>query len=173
MSALHVTAGEIGTSKADAVDPAAFRATMGCFLTGVAIITSAGEAGPTGLTANSFTSVSLDPCQVLVCIKARSVTGAAIRWSGRFAVNLLAAGQADLAWRFARPAEDRFAGVDHRLDAHGSPLLTGAIATLGCALDHIHASGDHDIFIGNVLSCENGQAPPLAFLRGKMHDYAA
>jgi len=161
------------SAESEAVDPAAFRATMGCFLTGVTIITSAGEAGPTGLTANSFTSVSLDPCQVLVCVKAKSVTGAAIRQSGRFAVNLLAAGQSDLAWRFARHTDDRFAGVDYRLDAHGLPLLLGAVATLGCALDHVHASGDHDVFIGNVLSCESGPAPPLAFFRGRIHDYAA
>ena len=154
-------------------DPATFRAAMGCFLTGVTIITSIGRSGPTGLTANSFTSVSLDPCQVLVCIKSRSVTGAAIRGSGLFGVNLLAAGQSDLAWRFARPADDRFAGVDHQFDAHGLPLLAGAVATLACALDHVHTSGDHDIFIGNVLSCQNGPAAPLAFFRGKMHDYAA
>lgn len=158
---------------AEIVDPGAFRASMGCFLTGVTIVTSLGEGGPTGLTANSFTSVSLQPCQVLVCIKAKSATGAAIRQSGRFAVNLLAAGQSDLAWRFARPAEDRFAGIDYQPDAHGLPLLKGAVATLACALDHVHTSGDHDIFIGNVLSCESGQAPPLAFLRGRLHDYAA
>ena len=155
------------------VDPGAFRAAMGCFLTGVTIITSASQSGPTGLTANSFTSVSLDPCQVLVCIKARSATGATIRESGLFAVNLLAAGQSDLAWRFARAAEDRFADVDFHLDAHGLPLLAGAVATLACALDHVHTSGDHDIFFGNVLACESGQASPLAFFRGKMHDYAA
>ncbi len=153
------------------IDPMAFRSVMGCFLTGVTIVTSAGDKGLTGLTANSFTSVSVKPCQILVCIKSESVTGATIRESGYFAVNLLAAGQDELAWRFAKPSDDRFAGIDYRLDAHGLPLLDGALAHLTCAVDRIHASGDHDIFIGIVLACESGTAQPLAFLRGKMHDY--
>jgi len=159
------------TQMTQGVDPAHFRATMGCFLTGVTIITSTGRSGPTGMTANSFTSVSLDPCQVLVCIKAKSATGASIRESGRFAVNLLAAGQSDLAWHFAKPADDRFAGIDYALDENGLPLMSGSLAHMICAVNHIHKSGDHDIFIGNVLSCGNGTAQPLAFLRGKMHDY--
>ena len=153
------------------IDPTAFRTVMGCFLTGVTIVTSAGRDGMTGLTANSFTSVSMKPCQILVCIKSESATGASIRETGYFAVNLLAAGQDDLAWRFAKPSDDRFAGINYQLDEHGSPLLSGALAHLTCAVDRIHASGDHYIFIGNVLSCESGAAPPLAFLRGKMHDY--
>lgn len=159
------------TQALHSVDPSHFRATMGCFLTGVTIITSAGRAGLTGLTANSFTSVSLDPCQVLVCIKAKSATGASMRESGHFAVNLLAAGQSDLAWRFAKPSDDRFAGVDYHLDDHGLPIIQGALAHMLCEVAQIHESGDHDIFIGNVLSCSNGTAQPLAFLRGKMHDY--
>ena len=153
------------------IDPKTFRSVMGCFLTGVTIVTSAGESGPTGLTANSFTSVSVSPCQILVCIKSDSTTGATIRDRRFFAVNLLAAGQDDLAWRFAKPSDDRFAGIDYQLDAQGMPLLAGALAHLSCAVDRIHASGDHDIFIGNVLACESGAAQPLAFLRGKMHDY--
>ncbi len=161
------------TPCASTVDPAAFRAVMGCFLTGVTIVTSVGRDGMTGLTANSFTSVSLDPCQILVCIKAKSVTGATIRDSGRFAVNLLAAGQGDLAWRFAKPSDDRFACVDYTRDPNGLPLLSGSLAHLICELDRVHASGDHDILIGNVVACENRLAQPLAFFRGKMHDYAA
>ncbi|MDB5644193.1 MAG: flavin reductase [Hyphomicrobiales bacterium] len=161
------------TRSSATVDSATFRAAMGCFLTGVTIVTSAGREGLTGLTANSFTSVSLDPCQILVCIKAKSVTGAAIRDCGRFAVNLLAAGQSDLAWRFAKPADDRFAGVAFTQNENGIPLLSGSLAHLVCELDRIHASGDHDILIGNVLACENTLVQPLAFFRGKMHDYAA
>lgn len=153
------------------IDPMVFRSVMGCFLTGVTIVTSAGEAGLTGLTANSFTSVSVKPCQILVCIKSESVTGATIRERGFFAVNLLAAGQDDLAWRFAKASDNRFAGLDYQLDPQGMPLLAGALAHISCAVDCIHASGDHDIFIGNVLACESGAAQPLAFLRGKMHDY--
>ena len=142
------------------------------FLTGITIITSVGADGMTGLTANSFTSVSLDPCQVLVCIKSKSATGAAIRESARFAVNFLSAGQGDLAWRFAKPSDDRFAGMDYTLDENGLPLLAGSLAHLVCALDCVHESGDHDIFIGNVLACASGSGMPLAFFRGKICDDA-
>ena len=155
------------------IDPTSFRAAMGCFLTGVTIVTSVGEDGMTGLTANSFTSVSLDPCQILICIKSKSATGATIRESARFAVNFLSAGQGDLAWRFAKPSDNRFAGIDYALEDNGLPLLTGSLAHMVCALDRVHESGDHDIFIGNVLACASGSGRPLAFFRGEIRDYAA
>jgi flavin reductase (DIM6/NTAB) family NADH-FMN oxidoreductase RutF len=154
------------------LDPDTFRAAMGCFLTGVTIVTSVGGSGMTGLTANSFTSVSLDPCKVLVCIKSRSATGLTIRESAKFAVNFLSAGQGDLAWRFAKPCDDRFAGIDFACDKNGLPLLAGSLAHIVCALDCIHESGDHDIFIGDVLACSSASGKPLAFFRGQMCEYA-
>lgn len=160
-------------AQAQAIDPASFRSAMGCFLTGVTIVTSSGADGLTGMTVNSLTSVSLSPCQILVCLKTGSVTGASIRESGRFAVNLLASAQKDLAMRFARPAPDRFADVDYRLDENGAPLLSGALAWLVCDLDCVHASGDHDIFIGNVRACDHAPAEPLAFFKGRMCDFVA
>jgi 3-hydroxy-9,10-secoandrosta-1,3,5(10)-triene-9,17-dione monooxygenase reductase component len=160
-------------AKAQVIDPVAFRSAMGCFLTGVTIVTSAGAEGLTGMTVNSLTSVSLVPCQILVCLKAGSVTGSSIRESGRFAVNLLAGDQKDLAMRFAGPAPDRFDGVDFELHENGIPLLGGALAWLICDLDCVHVSGDHDIFIGNVRACDHAPAEPLAFFKGRMCDFAA
>ena len=159
------------TKDGSAVDPLLFRSAMGCFLTGVTIVTSADAKSLTGLTANSFTSVSVSPCQVLVCIKSSSMTGAIIRERGLFIVNLLASGQSDLAWRFAKPSDDRFAGLDFILDENGLPHLSGALAHFSCSVDRIHASGDHDVFIGNVHTCQSHAGEPLAFLRGKLHDY--
>jgi 3-hydroxy-9,10-secoandrosta-1,3,5(10)-triene-9,17-dione monooxygenase reductase component len=159
-------------AQAPVIDPIAFRSAMGCFLTGVTIVTSAGAQGPTGMTVNSLTSVSLVPCQILVCLKLDSLTGASIRESGRFAVNLLANDQKDLAMRFARPAPNRFEGADYTLDEHGVPLLGGALAHLVCDLDCVHVSGDHDIFIGNVRACGHAAVEPLAFFKGRMCDVA-
>ena len=153
------------------IDPNTFRAAMGCFLTGVTIVTTVGRRGMAGLTANSFTSVSLDPCKILVCIKSQSATGITIRESLKFAVNFLSAGQGDLASRFAKPFDDRFAGVEYARDENGLPLLTGSLAHIVCALDRIYESGDHDIFIGDVLACASASGKPLAFFQGKMCDY--
>jgi 3-hydroxy-9,10-secoandrosta-1,3,5(10)-triene-9,17-dione monooxygenase reductase component len=160
-------------AQAQVIDPLEFRSAMGCFLTGVTVVTSAGREAPTGMTVNSLTSVSLVPCQVLVRLKAGSVTGASIRESGRFVVNLLAGDQKDLTMRFARPAPDRFEGVDYELQENGAPLLGGALARLICDLDCVHASGDHEIFIGNVRACDHAPAEPLAFFKGRMCDFAA
>jgi 3-hydroxy-9,10-secoandrosta-1,3,5(10)-triene-9,17-dione monooxygenase reductase component len=160
-------------AQASVIDPLAFRSAMGCFLTGVTIVTSAGSEGLTGMTVNSLTSVSLNPCQLLICLKTGSVTGTSIRESGRFAVNLLASGQGDLAVRFARPAPDRFEGVGFSLDACGVPILAGALAHLVCELDCVHASGDHDIFIGNVRACTHSADQPLAFHKGRIRDFMA
>jgi 3-hydroxy-9,10-secoandrosta-1,3,5(10)-triene-9,17-dione monooxygenase reductase component len=153
------------------VDPVSFRSAMGCFLTGVSIVTSAGASGLTGMTVNSLTSVSLSPCQILVCLKTGSVTGASIRESGRFAVNLLTRDQRQVAFRFAQPAHNRFEGVDYVLDESGIPLLNGSLAHLLCELACVHPSGDHDIFIGNVRSCHHAQAEPLAFYKGRLREY--
>lgn len=154
-----------------AVEPTAFRSAMGHFVTGVTILTSAGQDGPTGMTVNSLTSVSLHPCQLLVCVKTPSLTGDALRQSRLFAINLLADNQKDLAMRFARPHADRFEGVPYDM-AEGAPLICGSLAHLVCAVDAIHASGDHEIVVGNVLHCQQFARGPLVFYRGGFGSYA-
>jgi 3-hydroxy-9,10-secoandrosta-1,3,5(10)-triene-9,17-dione monooxygenase reductase component len=153
------------------LDPSTFRAAMGHFLTGVTVVTSSSQNGMFGMTVNSLTSVSLEPCQILVCLKLSSATGQAIRESGRFAVNLLAHDQEHLARRFARPADDRFAEIDYELDSSGIPLLRGSLAHMVCDLDFVHPSGDHEIFIGNVRACQYTSTHPLAFFKGSMSQY--
>lgn len=152
--------------KPTSVNPADYRAAIGHFVTGVTVVTSAGERGPTGMTVNSLTSVSLDPCQLLVCLKRASVTGRSIRESGKFAVCLLNDQQKDIAMRFAKPASERFEGIPHRLDGSGVPIIDGSLASIVCDVEAIHASGDHDIYIGMVRSCTSAGSDPLVFFKG-------
>jgi len=147
------------------VDPRAFRDALGRFPTGVAVVTAAGPAGPAGLTTNAFTSLSLEPPLVLVCFDRASRTLGVVRESRRFAVNVLRAGQEDLARLFAgkAPHPEKFAAVTHTVD-QGVPVLDNALAWLVCDLEALHPGGDHEIGIGAVTAL--GQDPdgePLVF----------
>ncbi|MFC0408815.1 flavin reductase family protein [Roseomonas elaeocarpi] len=149
-----------------------FRAAMGCFTTGVTIVTSCSTAGPVGMTANSLTSVSLDPSLLLVCLKKGGLTGEAIRAHRSFAINLLAEAQEDLAMRFARPSDNRFGGVEVDWDARGVPLIHGSAAHIVCDLHAVHDAGDHEIFLGQVVSSVHDKAiEPLVFRAGRFGTY--
>jgi flavin reductase (DIM6/NTAB) family NADH-FMN oxidoreductase RutF len=148
-----------------------FRATVGAFATGVTVVTTRGEEHAYGMTANAFSSVSLDPPLVLVCVISPSEGANHISTNETFAVNILGADQEPLSRYFAsrdRPrGRDAFKEVPHRLGASGSPILEGAAAFLDCRLHADHEAGDHRIFIGEVLELEfNGQAQPLVFHGG-------
>jgi flavin reductase (DIM6/NTAB) family NADH-FMN oxidoreductase RutF len=149
-------------------DPRAFRDTVGAFPTGVTIVTARGADGPAGLTTNAFTSVSLDPPLILVCFDNTSRTLPVVREAGRFAVNILRAGQEDLAALFASKAmaAEKFADVTHTED-HGVPVLDDALAWLVCDVHELLPGGDHTIGIGAVTAL--GRAPdgdPLVFWGG-------
>lgn len=152
---------------ADITDSRALRDAFGAFMTGVTIVTGADAAGaPVGLTANSFTSVSLDPPLLLVCLSGRSRSLPTIRGAGGFAVNILAENQRDLSNRFARPAENRFEGVPWRRGPVGAPVLDGVCGWFDCRLhDEIHA-GDHVILIGRVGGFGHPGGRPLGYARG-------
>ncbi|HMJ34446.1 MAG TPA: flavin reductase [Baekduia sp.] len=156
-----------------AVGGEALRRAMGHFATGVGIVTAADGAGrPFGTTANAITSVSLDPPLVLACLRRESATLAAIRASGRFAVNVLGADQRELSARFARRATPQtWDGVGHRLP-DGVPVLDGALATVECRTHELADGGDHVIAIGRVvaLAHPDGHADPLLFYRGGYAD---
>jgi flavin reductase (DIM6/NTAB) family NADH-FMN oxidoreductase RutF len=157
-----------------AIDPARFREVIGRFPTGVAIVTADGPDGPSGLTTNAVTSLSLDPMLLLVCFDNASRTLPAVRDAGRFAVNVLRAGQEDLAAVFAskRVARQKFEAVTHRV-AHGVPVLDGALAWLACDLEALHAAGDHTIGIGRVTHLDADPAgEPLVFFGGGYHRLA-
>jgi 3-hydroxy-9,10-secoandrosta-1,3,5(10)-triene-9,17-dione monooxygenase reductase component len=149
-----------------APDPGHYRAVIGRFPTGVAIVTCAGPSGPAGMTTNAVTSLSLEPLLLLVCFDNSSRTLPVVRESGRFAVNVLSAGQEDLARVFAskRVAREKFDAVTHTV-AHGVPVLDGALAWLACDLRELHPGGDHTIGIGAVtqVHAENGGQPLVWF----------
>ena len=147
------------------VDERRFRETLGAFPTGVTIVTA---PGPAGLTTNAFSSLSLDPPLVLVCFDNGSRTRRAVRAAERFAINVLRAGQEELAAVFAskRVAAEKFAEVTHTED-RGVPVLDGALAWIVCDLVQLVEAGDHTIGIGAVTALDaDGDGEPLVFFRG-------
>lgn len=149
------------------VDPERYRRAVGQFATGVAVVTCDSPSGPAGLTTNALTSLSLDPLLLLVCFDNASRTLPVLRESGRFAVNILAAEQADLARVFAskRVAQEKFELVTHEV-AHGVPVLDGALAWLACDLRELLPGGDHTIGIGEVTHVDSRDGEPLVFWAG-------
>jgi flavin reductase (DIM6/NTAB) family NADH-FMN oxidoreductase RutF len=151
-----------------APDPLRYRQVIGSFATGVAIVTCNGPDGPAGMTTNAIASLSLEPLLLLVCFDNRSRTLDAVREAGRFAVNVLRAGQEELAGVFAskRVAREKFEAVTH-MDAHGVPVLDGALAWLACDLRELHPAGDHTIGIGAVTQLDaDPEGEPLVWFRG-------
>src|SRR3954470_4337282 len=150
-----------------AVDPARYREVVGSFATGVAIVTAHGDDGPAGLTTNAITSLSLDPLLLLVCFDNASRTLPAVQSARRFAVNILRAGQEDLAAVFAskRVAQKKFESVTHTV-AHGVPVLDDALAWVACELVELLPGGDHTIGIGSGVAGSASEGEPLVFYRG-------
>ena len=149
------------------VEPERFRAVMGTFATGVAVVTVDTPDGPQGMTANAVASLSLDPVLVLVCFDNGARTLPEVERAGRFGVNVLAAGQEHLARRFASKDEGKFAEIAHSVH-DGIPVLDGALAWVGCDLDRLVPGGDHTIGIGAVHAAELGPpgTEPLIWFRG-------
>jgi flavin reductase (DIM6/NTAB) family NADH-FMN oxidoreductase RutF len=155
------------STETPAFDRVTFRRVLGCFATGVTIVTSLQEDGPPcGLTANSFTSVSLDPPLVLVCLDARSNSLVAIRHSGAFAVNILGESQRDLSGRFASKQPDKFGDGAWSRAVTGAPTLDGALAWLDCRVEQSFTVGDHEIVIGRVVALGENAGSPLGYFRG-------
>jgi len=152
-----------------AVDPIAYRAAIGHFATGVAVVTCDGPDGHSGLTTNAVSSLSLDPLLLLVCFDNASRTLTAVRGARRFAVNVLRAGQEELAAVFAskRVQAAKFEAVTHRVE-HGVPVLDDALAWIACDVHELHPAGDHTIGIGAVTEVWSapGEPEPLLFYRG-------
>lgn len=144
------------------------RSAFGHYATGVTIITTQGVAGePVGLTANSFSSLSLDPPLILWSIACTSSSYEAFRAARCFAVHVLHAGQGELARVFSTRNIDRFAGVATSAGASGAPLLPDFHARFDCETHAQHPGGDHLIIVGRVLSAEERVGEPLLFYRGR------
>jgi 3-hydroxy-9,10-secoandrosta-1,3,5(10)-triene-9,17-dione monooxygenase reductase component len=143
------------------------RATMGCFATGVVIITALGAGTPVGMAVSSFVSVSLDPPLVLFSAGQTSTTWPQIRQAGHFCANVLTARQEHLARRFAGRG-DRYAGVSYGRAVTGAPVLSGVHAYADCQIVDEHAAGDHTLVIGRVLELHrDAEALPLLFYRSR------
>jgi flavin reductase (DIM6/NTAB) family NADH-FMN oxidoreductase RutF len=150
-------------------DARTLRDAMGVFATGVTIITAANaDGGPIGLTANSFTSVSLDPPLLLVCVANTSSSAPVLRDSERFAVNVLQIGQQPTSNRFAGKVEDRFADTDWGWGETGVPVLNGSLGVFECSRFACHEAGDHFILVGHVHKASfEPRRDPLLYFRGK------
>src|SRR5436305_10209789 len=134
---------------ASRIDPELFREVFGRFVTGVAVITSAGPAGIGGMTANAICSLSLDPLLTLVCFENQARTLPIVREANRFAVNILSSAQEDLAGVFASklPEAEKLESVEHTFE-DGMPIIAGSVAWATCELRELIAGGDHTIAIG-------------------------
>ena len=150
------------------LDPGRFRHIMGHYPTGVTVVTAIDREGtPFGLTANSVTSVSLQPPLVLVCVSERSSSLGAILATGAFAVNVLGADAAATAVRFAETeTERRFDGLGYTVEEGGGPVLEGVVAWLACTLYRTFEAGDHLILVGRVHGGSAKGGDPLLFFRG-------
>jgi flavin reductase (DIM6/NTAB) family NADH-FMN oxidoreductase RutF len=146
-----------------------FRNALGAFGTGVTVITTKDDAGRLyGVTVSSFNSVSLNPPLVLWSQSRSAPSHPVFRAAPRFAVNVLAADQADLSERFSRPSENKFSGIEFDLTDDGVPLLKGTAGHFVCSNENQIDGGDHVIYLARVLTyCHDVAARPLFFWKGQ------
>lgn len=152
------------------LNPSEFRKAMGCFATGVTIITVDVDGEVHGMTANAFASVSLAPPLLLVCVDHAARTHAHLHARKRFGVNILADDQRVISEYYARPVEEQVEKESAaRFDRtpHGTPVLHGALTYLECRLQWAHDAGDHTIFIAEVEDIVVRQGEPLLYFRSQ------
>jgi flavin reductase (DIM6/NTAB) family NADH-FMN oxidoreductase RutF len=162
----------MGVTDQGTVDPADMRRTLGRFCTGVTVVTTAREEGDVhAMTANAFTSVSLDPPLVLVSVDHRTKMHKMLPDTRRYGVSVLAADQEQVAWHFAgrplREPGDLFEWMD------GIPLVRGAIAHVSCSLHDAHEAGDHTLYLGLVEHLRSKAGKPLLFHCGAFGQMSA
>ncbi len=150
------------------LDPKAFRQALGCFPTGVAVVTACGEAADIGITVNSFTSVSLDPPLVMWCIDKRSDRFKAFTEARGYTISILGTKHQDVSAQLARQGEHSLEHLSLRKTESGPPALADALAIFECASYAVHDGGDHAILVGRVIGFHRQEAgEPLVFFRGK------
>ena len=149
-------------------DPRSFRQALGCFATGITVVTSVGLDGEyLGFTANSFNSVSLDPPLVLFSLDRGAYSLKAFEAAGVFAINILREDQEAVSIAFARALSSKWDGVRTEIWQTGSPILVDALARFDCETTSMHDGGDHVIFVGRVLRLRAGvDGRPLLYFRG-------
>ena len=173
MTTTGTPAGPTGTPEAatgtGVIEPGTetFKQVMGAFCSGVVIVTGMDGERPLGVTAQSFTSLSLDPPLILFCPARTSTTWPDLERTGRFCINILGAHQEHLGRQFARSGGDKFAGIPWERSPKGCPRLAGSIAFVDCTVADIHEAGDHFIVVGRVEDLGVGQPrDPLLFYQG-------
>ena len=150
------------------VDKNQFRTALSRFASGVTVVTTAdADARPLGLTVSAFSSLSLEPPLVLVCIDRDAYIHAALQTSGVFVVNILTTEQEHLSRLFASREPDKFTGVGYTAGNTGAPMLADALAALECRIKAVYEGGDHTIFVGEVEHTHvREDAHPLLYYRG-------
>jgi flavin reductase (DIM6/NTAB) family NADH-FMN oxidoreductase RutF len=151
---------------------AEFRRAMRRVPTGVTVVTSLKGGEPRGITVNAFSSVSLEPPSLLICINREARSYLFISTSRIFCVNVLAGDQRRLAEHFSGKVRERqFVGICYTTDATGAPVLNGTIAHFDCEVAHEYLFGSHSILIGHVVSCAARPGSPLGYFNGGFHDF--
>ena len=150
-------------------DPRTLRDALGCFATGVTVVTCHNVDGePAGLTVNSFTSVSLDPPLLLVCIAKEAASAAALIAAPNFAINVLQTGQQPASIRFSTRDQDRFGATPWSCGEAGAPILKDSLGVFECERFAVYDGGDHHILVGQVIKASfDGGLDPLLYFRGK------
>jgi flavin reductase (DIM6/NTAB) family NADH-FMN oxidoreductase RutF len=150
-------------------DPRTLRDALGCFATGVTVVTCLKPDGtPAGLTVNSFTSVSLDPPLLLVCIHKEAASAEALTSASHFAINVLQAGQQPASISFATRGDDRFGNTAWSCGEAGAPILEESLGVFECERYGLHDGGDHHILVGQVVKASfDAAVDPLLYFRGR------
>ncbi len=145
------------------------RRTLGCFATGIAVVTTKDEhTPPSGMTINSFSSVSLDPPLILWSLSRDSARLDIFQKAEYFAINILAEDQLNLCQHFSSTKSDLFTDIAWQPSTHGQPLLEAVVASLECRTWKLYEGGDHIIILGEVLAHQNQDKPPLIFSKGQL-----
>lgn len=150
------------------IDSQELRRVLGHFATGVTVITTKDESGaPFGLTANAFTSLSLNPPLILICVDKTAQCYSCFVASNVFTVNFLSENQEEISRRFATKGVDKFAGLKWQQGTNGAAILDGVIGYLECKIVQSYEGGDHTIVVGEVLNAAASGNRPLLFYQGK------
>lgn len=147
------------------VDPVDFREALSRFASGVTVVTTIDGENRIGVTVSAFSSLSLEPPLVLICIEKRIYIHDFLEKRGRFCVNVLARDQESVSQQFAARVDDRFEGIATRPGLGGVPVIEGSLAVLECSFHASYDGGDHTIFVGRVENTEVADSDPLLYFR--------
>jgi flavin reductase (DIM6/NTAB) family NADH-FMN oxidoreductase RutF len=150
-------------------DPRTLRDALGCFATGVTVVTCLNDEGkPAGITVNSFTSVSLDPPLLLVCLYKQAASALALTKASHFAINVLQTGQQPASITFSTRVEDRFGSTSWSCGEAGAPILKDSMGVFECENYAVYDGGDHHILVGQVIKASfDASLDPLLYFRGR------